>query len=1138
MNPLDHLSARAVCARTLAVACLAACVPAAFAQATQGPAKDEPEIVVLSPFVVRADQVKGYVATTTLAGNGLRTELADVGSAVSVVTAKFLEDTGSTNLRDVLVYTTGTEVTGLGGNYSGSGFGLEQFREAGLSNRTGTRVRGLAEATLARNFFRTVIPADSYNTDRMDINRGANALLFGVGSPAGIINYSTTEALIGETSGKVDVRAGSFGSIRLSANYNDTLVKGQFAVRVAAVQDKEKFQQKPAFNDDRRIFAAIGVSPKVLQRGVFSGTTLRANFEKGEIDANNPRSLPPQDRISSWFEPYAEWVAAGIPAKPTWNAHQPLGTAPRGLSVAQNINRSPTIIFPDHTSADPRDPVGTVNGVPVAGRPFVSTRYYFPGPAQVGTAAHLAPARLGNGLLTAGYPDAEFYAQPTIADPSIFDFYNNLLDGPNKEEKSDFDAASVSLEQLLFGKKAGLQFAYDRQDYTGSLNAMIPEGAQYITIDVNTVMWDGTPNPNFGRPYVGSPGGAEYSREQIETYRGRVYYDLDFADLADKGSWLRWLGRHVISGLYQEETYDRDSRSGAPYSVLENWPNGNNQNRTADVGKLVGTLNYLGPSLATATTTRGAAIPRIEANRLDFPDTIANYLLLTRSVAPNNGTASQAQYAVRYDNFDVFRADEALTETASGAVKTRRILESRALSLQSFLLEGNLVGTVGWRNERSEIKRISAPVNPGESNRLVNSPLYTIDAAGTAVQKFESTPRAWSVVAKTPVKWIRRVPGLSSFSLFYGESQNFDPPESTVVNVFGDEISPASGETKDYGFMLSAWDDRVTLRTTWYETSQLNVRNSSLSTAIGGLMSRHTKAFDAVSNLYEPDSDGDHFPDGYVAPPQVFLDQWKIVTSGNTITVSNPGHIDTSDYVSKGMEMELAVKPYAGWSLILNVAKQEATRSNSGAALRRLIFETPTATGRTLAQEWSSEAARNIALNAGITSPDQGGTLANEFLRYVLNPLNTVLLADGGPAQELRKWRANAVVAYDFTSGVFRGVGAGVGVRWQDRVAIGYPVVTYEADGATSDGLAEDSDFRGYDVKNPFLGDDELDWDLWVSYSRRILKDRINWKLQLNVRNVFSGDRLIPIAANPNGQVAVSRIGAPMEWTLSSSFSF
>ncbi len=1097
---------------------------------------DDP--MVLSPFVVTSQQVQGYVATTTLAGNGLRTELSDVGAAVSVVTAKFLEDTGSTNLRDVLVYTAGTEVTGLGGNFSGSGFGLEQFREAGLSNRTGTRVRGLAEAQQARNFFSSLIPVDSYNTERVDINRGANALLFGVGSPAGIINYSTTDAMIGETFGKVDVRVGSFGSHRIAANYNQTLAGNQFAVRVAAVRDDEKFKQKPAFNDDRRIFAAIGVSPKALKRGAFSGTTLRASFEDGEIEANNPRSLPPQDRISSWFEPYAEWVAAGIPAKPTWNAHQPLGATPRGLAVAQNINRSPTIIFPDHTSADPRDPVGTINGVPVAGRPFVSTRYYFAGPGLVGTAAHLAPNRLGNGLLSAGYPDSEFYVQPTISDPSIFDFYNNLLDGPNKSETSNFKAANISLEQLMFDKKLGVQLAYDRQDYTGALTAMIPEGAQYLTLDINTVMWDGTPNPNFGRPYVGTPGTAEYSRERMETLRGRVYYELDFTDMEGRNSWLRWIGRHVVSGLYQKETFDRDTRSGAPYSILGNWPNGNNQNRTADVGKVVGTLNYLGPSLASASTARGAGIPRIEANRLDFPDSISNYLLLTRSVAPNNATAPNAQYAVRYDTFDIIRADTALTETASSAVKARRVLKSRALSLQSFLLDGHLVGTVGWRNERSEIRRISAPLNPGESNRLVNSPLYTVDGASASLQEFESTPRAWSVVGKTPARWLRAIRGVSGFNVFYGKSQNFDPPDSTVINVFGQEIAPAAGETTDLGFMLSALDDRITLRTTWYETSQLNVRNSSLSTAIGGIMTRHTKAFDAVTNGYEPDSNGDHFPDGYVAPPQAFLDQWRIVTSGNSITISNPGHIDTSDYVSKGVEFELAVKPYAGWSLILNVAKQEATRSNSGAALRTLLFDTPTSTGRSLAEEWSSAAARDIALNAGITSPDQGGTLANEFLRYVLNPFNTVLLADGGPAQELRKWRANAVVAYDFQSGPLRGAGTGVGARWQDKVAIGYPVTTYEADGTPSDGIAEDSDFRGYDLQKPFYGDTELNWDFWISYSRPILKNRVKWKVQLNVRNAFSGDHLIPIAANPTGQIAASRIGAPTEWTLSSSFGF
>ena len=51
-----------------------------------------------------------------------------------------------------------------------------------------TRVRGLSAPDRARNFFKTDIPFDSYNTDRVDLNRGANSFLFGLGSPAGLIN--------------------------------------------------------------------------------------------------------------------------------------------------------------------------------------------------------------------------------------------------------------------------------------------------------------------------------------------------------------------------------------------------------------------------------------------------------------------------------------------------------------------------------------------------------------------------------------------------------------------------------------------------------------------------------------------------------------------------------------------------------------------------------------------------------------------------------------------------------------------------------------------------------------------------------------------------------------------------------------
>jgi hypothetical protein len=60
------------------------------------------EPVVLSPFVVGATEDKGsYRANSTLAGTRVRTDLKDVASAVTVVSAQFLQDTGARNAGDL-----------------------------------------------------------------------------------------------------------------------------------------------------------------------------------------------------------------------------------------------------------------------------------------------------------------------------------------------------------------------------------------------------------------------------------------------------------------------------------------------------------------------------------------------------------------------------------------------------------------------------------------------------------------------------------------------------------------------------------------------------------------------------------------------------------------------------------------------------------------------------------------------------------------------------------------------------------------------------------------------------------------------------------------------------------------------------
>src|SRR5688572_21715436 len=107
--------------RTL-LAALSGCFAASTAvQAQTTPASSKDEAVQLSPFEVAAERDDGYKANSTLAGTRLRTELRDVAASITVVTKEFMKDIGANNLEDLLTYTVGTEVSGLGGNFSAAG---------------------------------------------------------------------------------------------------------------------------------------------------------------------------------------------------------------------------------------------------------------------------------------------------------------------------------------------------------------------------------------------------------------------------------------------------------------------------------------------------------------------------------------------------------------------------------------------------------------------------------------------------------------------------------------------------------------------------------------------------------------------------------------------------------------------------------------------------------------------------------------------------------------------------------------------------------------------------------------------------------------------------------------------------------
>ena len=92
--------------------------------------------------------------------------------------------------------------------------------------------------------------------DRVDIQRGPNSILFGLGSPAGIVNATLRNADF-RNKGSFEFRVGSYGSVRTALDLNQVLIKDVLAIRVDGLWNNEKYQQDPAFQDDRRFYGTV-----------------------------------------------------------------------------------------------------------------------------------------------------------------------------------------------------------------------------------------------------------------------------------------------------------------------------------------------------------------------------------------------------------------------------------------------------------------------------------------------------------------------------------------------------------------------------------------------------------------------------------------------------------------------------------------------------------------------------------------------------------------------------------------------------------------------------------------------------------------------------------------------------------------
>lgn len=247
------------------------------------------EVVELTPFTVSTTLDRGYQAQSTLGGSRLRTDLKDVAAPTTAFTTQFLTDLAINNTDDLARYMLSTELDF--GENAGPG---QNFLATNTSRQL--RMRGLSGGTVAVNFFKSDFPADTFSTERIDQARGPNSILFGIGSPGGLINVNNKRALLGKDAGSAAVQGRSEGGLREEADYNQA-IGDRVAVRAAAAKEQRGSWRNYEFSDSERYYLTG-------KWRVSSKTDFNFDMEKAAITRQTKRSV-------TAYDGYTRWVAAG-----------------------------------------------------------------------------------------------------------------------------------------------------------------------------------------------------------------------------------------------------------------------------------------------------------------------------------------------------------------------------------------------------------------------------------------------------------------------------------------------------------------------------------------------------------------------------------------------------------------------------------------------------------------------------------------------------------------------------------------------------------------------------------------------------------------------------------------------------------
>jgi hypothetical protein len=1145
--------------------------PAAAAEDT----KEEEETIVLSPFEVVAD-TKGYYAANSMSGTRFNTSLQDLAAPVSVMTKEQMQDFGMLDLNDVFLYTANAEGTGTYSDFVMNRNG-EMTDNVSLNPNTANRVRGIASANVSYGNFETSrrMPLDPIILDRVEVSRGPNANVFGLGNPSGTVNQVPVYANLSKNRISTEFRWDSYDGHRVSIDVNRVIVEDKLAVRFSAVDQTEGFVRKPSGMDTTRYNGMLRFKP-------FPNTTFNAAFLSYESEGQRPNFTPPRDFISYWIEmgrptwhpvnqtvrvgstvyDHAAVVAAGNSGGTRTDAFisqigQPWNAFNRSGGQFQ---RSNLFIDPSGTSYWSM-PNNTTGSTPLAntgsGAAFIRFMGTSPGP---------------NGASGKFLNQPLFTSVPSIKDKSVYDYESINLAAPNytwDEVESYYytlDHFFLNDNRQMLAAQVGF-FREDAEQYRKVPIGDAGTGGQngQLWVDVNETYLNGAANPNLGRPYIGV-GEPIYSYlpAKWDTTRAQLAYSYDFTQ---SDGWIKNLGKHLISPYYEYKY-----RVQRKYSYREALASDHTWLATGQPG--VPTSSWARANQANAAGTGG---PLAGPNQIrtfqrfyvgDASGTNVDY-------AP--GSVTHGAFAYNWGSpTTTWRAEPALLEelatsnNTGGSNNSKNTIKTEGFVIQSQLLEGRLVPTYGLRRDRVYTKFGATPPLMVDSNTKHN--FESINAwSSSPYMEAEGKTETLGVVVRPfrdfgPVnKLYNSGSGVSRFFgellrdsvFYYNQSDNFIPMQP-AYDLFFNELPNQTGEGEDWGMWFNLFDSKLSVRINVYNNKQVNARDGDANTiaqrllrydldSTGDTYRLHRRATDwwSLTNPTWTAEQVDAKVHEQMQMTSEDYERYRDLFSAGLIAATN-------DITAKGTEIEINYNPNSYWTISANGEKKESINTNLSTSIddyiayRRPIWES------IVDQNYDPNLFKDDDVNnsRGWTAASQTVPVPNpnhlwwihrygtasqsaseNFAVNVQSPWGVFKAQEGKSRPSVRQYAFRLSTNYRLAgitdNSFLKNFSVGGALRWEDKGAIGY----YGVEEYPAVITALDGDRPIYDEAHTYI-------DVNLAYKTKLFDDKCSATFRLNIRNLQESGRLQGTGAFPNGEIHSWRIIDPRQFVMSATFDF